>query len=51
VTGEVLRRAFELRIEASAQRTFEVMTEEAAGIARYGDLTGYVPAIQKLAAS
>ena len=80
-----VRLAFELRIQASAQRTFEVMTqqpgtildtdyrlreeagavvvsvtkvatgpmtdEEAAGIARFGDLTRYAPAIQKLAAS
>jgi hypothetical protein len=28
-----------------------VRAEEAAGIARFGDLTSYAPAIQKLAAS
>ncbi len=76
-----VRLAFELRTEASAERTFEVMTqqahrwfphnfeepgavvvrvtkvavgplteEEAAGIGEYGDLSGYTPAITKLAA-
>jgi hypothetical protein len=31
--------------------TGPMTAEEAAGIARFGDLTGYAPAIQKLAAS
>ena len=56
--GTVLDTDYRLREEAGAVvvsvtkvATGPMTEEEAAGIARFGDLTGYAPAIQKLAAS
>ena len=56
--GTILDTDYRLREEADAVvvsvtkvATGPMTEEEAAGIARFGDLTGYAPAIQKLAAS
>ncbi len=56
--GTILDTDYRLREEAGAVvvsvtkvATGPMTEDEAAGIARFGDLTGYAPAIQKLAAS
>jgi hypothetical protein len=56
--GTILDTDYRLREEADAVvvsvtkvATGPMTEEEAAGISRFGDLTGYAPAIQKLAAS
>lgn len=56
--GTILDTDYRLREDAGGVvvsvtkvATGPITAEEAAGIARFGDLTGYAPAIQKLAAS